>query len=192
MRIQMELKAPKWQFNKFGGYKYRSCEDIIEAVKPLLAKEWLVLLINDQIVQVGDRYYVKAEVRLEEATEDGWPIAFATAYAREEDSKKGMDWAQVTGAASSYARKYALCWLLAIDDWIDPDSTNKWEEPAKEESSAKDWFNDPELDKFCKVCRDYPGADEALKVIRSKYKVSKAMETKIRELYADLDELVSK
>ena len=119
-KIQTELKAPKGQFNEFGKYKYRSCEDIVESVKPLLAEHGLVLLISDEIVNIGERFYVKATVELT----DGEAIIRNTAYAREDDSKKGMDGSQVTGASSSYARKYCLNGLLAIDDTKDADATN--------------------------------------------------------------------
>lgn len=115
--IQTELSAPKGQFNKFGGYAYRSCEDILEALKPLLKKHNACVTISDEMVMVGDRYYVRATAIL---TAGGDSIT-ATAYAREAEDKKGMDAAQVTGSTSSYARKYALNGLFAIDDNKDPD-----------------------------------------------------------------------
>jgi len=118
-----ELKAPKNQFNKFGGYKYRSLEDITEALKPLLKKYNLLLLISDEIVNIGDRFYIKANARILDV-ENGSVIAENTAFAREPLSKKGMDEAQITGASSSYARKYALNGLLCIDDTRDADATN--------------------------------------------------------------------
>lgn len=138
--IQSKLKAPKGQYNSFGKYKYRSCEDILEAVKPLLAETKTVLCITDQMEVVGDRIYVRAETHLKDA-EDSSSEIVTVAYAREEESKKGMDSSQVTGAASSYARKYALNGLFCIDDNKDSDSTNTGEkektsgrkvEPAKE------------------------------------------------------------
>lgn len=116
--IQADLKAPKGQKNSFGGYRYRSCEDILEAVKPLLKREGLVLNITDDIVEVGGRVYVKAKASIT----DGSNFMNATAFARESDSKKGMDPSQVTGAASSYARKYALNGLFCIDDTKDADT----------------------------------------------------------------------
>ncbi len=118
IKIQSELKAPKGQYNTFGKYKYRSCEDILEAVKPLLKANGCTLTITDDIVPVGDRVYVKATCRLvnKEGKEET-----TTAYAREVDTKTGMDVAQVTGAASSYARKYALNGLFCIDDTKDTD-----------------------------------------------------------------------
>jgi hypothetical protein len=118
--IQGELKAPKNQYNSFGKYKYRSCEDILEALKPLLVKEGLLLTITDDIVMVGDRVYVKATV----SVTDGEHTATNCAFAREEDTKKGMDGSQVTGASSSYARKYALNGMFCIDDTKDADATN--------------------------------------------------------------------
>lgn len=117
--IQKKLKAPKGQTNTFGGYNYRSCSDILEAVKPLL--DDATITITDELVMVGQRYYVKATCTFKSTEEE----VSTTAYAREAESKKGMDLAQVTGAASTYARKYALCGLLAIDDSSDdPDRTN--------------------------------------------------------------------
>ena len=116
--IQSELKAPKGQRNNFGNYNYRSAEDILEAVKPLLKKHNCALVINDDIVEVADRVYVKATAMLAIANT---PFASATAFAREALVKKGMDEAQITGSASSYARKYALNGLLAIDDTKDAD-----------------------------------------------------------------------
>ena len=118
--IQSALKAPKGQENKFGGYRYRSCEDILEAVKPLLAENGLVLTISDEIVLIGDRYYVRASA----AITDGDTVEHAYGLAREPESRKGMDEAQVTGSSSSYARKYALNGLFCIDDTKDPDATN--------------------------------------------------------------------
>ena len=115
-KIQQQLKAPKGQLNKFGNYRYRSCEDIIEAVKPLLNGASLV--ISDEVVLIGDRYYIKATATLS----DGKETIQATAYARESEQRKGMDDGQLTGAASSYARKYALNGLFAIDDTKDADT----------------------------------------------------------------------
>lgn len=120
--VQGELKAPKGQYNAFGKYKYRSCEDIMEAVKPILAKVNAVILLNDEIVEVAGRVYVKATARFLDC--EGGGFVEASAFAREDESKKGMDGAQVTGATSSYARKYALNGLLAIDDTKDADATN--------------------------------------------------------------------
>ena len=118
--IQMRLKAPKSQYNNFGKYNYRNCEDILEAVKPLLNEHKLYINISDTVEHVGDRYYIKATVTVS----DGENNIVSQAYAREEESKKGMDGSQVTGASSSYARKYALNGMFAIDDTKDSDTTN--------------------------------------------------------------------
>lgn len=122
--VQNELKAPKSQFNKFGGYNYRSCEDIVEAVKPLLNKHGLLLTLTDDIVLIGDRHYVKATATVIDVASECGDKHYVTAYAREEQDKKGMDGSQITGASSSYARKYALNGLFAIDDTKDSDTTN--------------------------------------------------------------------
>ena len=118
--IQQKLKAHKGQYNSFGKYQYRSCEDILEAVKPLLAETNTVLTISDELVLIGDWHYVRAVVTLADA--DGKEMT--AAYAREPEIKKGMDASQITGTASSYARKYALNGLFCIDDTKDPDATN--------------------------------------------------------------------
>ena len=118
IKIQKELKAPKNQYNNFGKYKYRSCEDILEALKPLLAEEKLLLTIEDKIVSVGNRVYVKAIATIT----DGEKQVSVSAYAREAEDKKGMDTSQITGATSSYARKYALNGLFLIDDTKDADT----------------------------------------------------------------------
>ena len=128
-KIQAELKAPKGQYNSFGKYKYRSTEDIVEAAKPVLAKYDLALNLVDEIVNVGDRYYVKATAMLLNAESE--VVTLATAFAREPESKKGMDESQITGATSSYARKYALNGLFAIDDTKDADATNEHKDTPK-------------------------------------------------------------
>ena len=117
IEIQSELKAPKSQYNKFGGYNYRNCEDILEAVKPLCAKHEIVPLLSDEIVMIGDRFYIKATAKVT----DGKDEIATTAFARESKDKKGMDESQITGSASSYARKYALKGLFCIDDTKDAD-----------------------------------------------------------------------
>ena len=121
-KVQEELRRPKNQYNKFGGYYYRSCEDICNAIKPLLAKYGLILTITDKIELIGERYYVKATVGLHDI--ESAQALFNEAYAREEEVKKGMDGSQITGASSSYARKYALNGLFLIDDMKDSDATN--------------------------------------------------------------------
>ena len=125
--IQHKLKAPKGQYNSFGKYKYRSCEDILEAVKPILNETGCTLTLSDEIVLIGDRYYVKATARLKGEDID----EVVTAYARESETKTGMDASQITGTASSYARKYALNGLFCIDDTKDADTDEYANQTAK-------------------------------------------------------------
>lgn len=151
IEIQQKLKAPKNQYNSFGGYKYRSCEDILEGVKPLLAEYGLCLIIKDDIINVNDRYYVKAIATIYD--DEGKEIVSSSSMAREELSKKGMDSSQITGATSSYARKYALNGLFAIDDAKDADATNtyKTEKKAKEMDKMN---NDLDIFEGLKSCSD--------------------------------------
>ena len=140
LKVQTKLNAPKNRQNKFGGYSYRSCEDILEAVKPLLAEVKAIILLKDSVVQVGERYYVYAQAFFYDIeAKDGMnALVTADAYAREEDEKKGTSAAQLTGATSSYARKYALGALLLIDDQKDPDTDEyKIEQDAKAAKAKK-------------------------------------------------------
>lgn len=140
--IQIKLKAPKSQFNKFGNYKYRNCEDILEALKPLLNEFKTVISLKDEIVFIEGRFYVKATVTLIDS-ETG--EAFSTsAFAREEETKKGQDGSQITGASSSYARKYALNGLFAIDDTKDSDSTNTHGKEEHKQDKVQDFLNSRE------------------------------------------------
>lgn len=129
IRIQCELKAPKNQFNKFGNYRYRNCEDILESVKPIMDKYKTTLVITDSIETVANRIYIKATATLY-STDSNESIS-TTAFAREEEEKKGMDASQVTGASSSYARKYCLNGLFSIDDTKDSDTTNTQKPPME-------------------------------------------------------------
>lgn len=131
LNIQTELKAPKSQYNSFGKYKYRSCENILEAVKPLLKKQNMTLLLVDELQMYGERFYIKATAQLIDI-ETSEKIS-VSAFAREEETKKGQDGSQITGASSSYARKYALNGLFLIDDNADSDITNKVGEISEEE-----------------------------------------------------------
>ena len=134
-KIQSELKANKGQFNKFGGYAYRSCEDILEAAKPILAQYGASIVLSDEIVLIGDRYYVKATATLKTADES----ESTTAFAREAVARKGMDESQITGSASSYARKYALSGLFALDDTKEADTMdNRQQTPEKAKIPAAD------------------------------------------------------
>ena len=130
--IQHKLKAPKGQYNSFGKYKYRSCEDILEAVKPILNEVGCTLTLSDEPVMIGDRYYIKATARLMGADTN----EVVTAYARESETKSGMDASQITGTASSYARKYALNGLFCIDDTKDADTDEYAAQTTKKTSAT--------------------------------------------------------
>jgi len=148
IKIQSELKAPKNQRNNFGGYNYRSCEDILEAVKPLLAQQGVLLNISDELVFVGNRYYIKATATIT----DGENGISNSALAREQETKKGMDESQITGAASSYARKYALNGLLCIDDTKDADATNTHGKEEKPQPIQDDRYSKENLLKAFDSC----------------------------------------
>ena len=167
--IQSELKAPKSQFNKFGGYKYRKAEDILEAVKPLLAKQKCTLIITDDVVLIGNRIYVKATATIKNEkgeceTTNGW--------AREEETKKGMDGSQITGASSSYARKYALNGLFAIDDNADSDTTNDGQQQTQQQAQtqaqqpASNQFNSNDLNEGLSYLSRCVSKDNLLWVIQ--------------------------
>jgi hypothetical protein len=141
--IQAELKAPKGQFNSFGKYKYRSCEDIVEAAKPVLFKHGCHINLSDDMVQVGDRIYVKA---IATVFKGDTVIGTSTAFARESLDKKGMDDSQITGTASSYARKYALNGLFAIDDTKDADTDEHRKIPAPTEAYKRAFESVTSLD----------------------------------------------
>jgi hypothetical protein len=197
VKIQEELKAPKNQRNNFGNYNYRSAEDIIEAVKPIAHRYGYYLIISDEIVEVGGRIYVKATARLQ--PNEAGNIYSATGWAREEETKKGMDGAQITGAASSYARKYALNGLLAIDDTRDADATNTHGKedvvvintnskvglsdtsPSKKldvQSEDKPWLGKTHPD-FEKIKEAIKSGQRTMAQLRNKYKVSKAVEAEL-------------
>ncbi len=171
-RIQAELKVPKNQRNNYGNYNYRSCEDILEAVKPLLEKEGLVLTITDSIEMIGNRYYVKATATIT----DGEKSISTTAFARESDDKKGMDAAQLTGACSSYSRKYSLNGLFCIDDTRDadtmkPDDEKPVSKPEEEKPASK-----PKAQQKTLTIKDY------LKTVDEKAKQQHLTNDEIREI----------
>lgn len=173
--IQQTLNAPKNQRNNFGGYNYRSAEDILEAVKPLLQN--ITLTVSDEIVLIGNRYYVKATATLS----DGEDVIAVTAYAREEESKKGMDASQLTGATSSYARKYALNGLLCIDDAKDPDTdayakqTNQQprqqKNPPKQQQQKAPPNPDEVLARFCDAAAKAPDANKLREIFGKCWKL---------------------
>lgn len=152
LKIQTELKAPKNQFNKFGNYKYRNAEDILEAVKPLLFATKTTTTISDEVVNIAGRFYVKSTATLFDTESD--EFISVNGFAREEESKKGMDGSQITGASSSYARKYALNGLFAIDDTKDSDTTNEHgrdDKPEQKKPETKTELDKAVLDKINKA-----------------------------------------
>lgn len=176
--VQGELKAPKGQYNSFGKYKYRSCEDILEAVKPLLVKHGLLLTITDDVVMVGNRIYVKATVTVS----DGKDSVSNSSFAREDETKKGADGSQITGAASSYARKYALNGMFCIDDTKDSDTTNTGKDeddaPAFKRMAMSDISNANDVDTLKAVWDNYPslqGDKEFVKALTAKKTMLRAM-----------------
>lgn len=168
--IQSELKAPKGQYNSFGKYNYRSCEDILEGVKPLLTKHGLVLTIQDSIDLIGDRFYVKATATIT----DGKEQLSTSAYARESLDKKGMDASQVTGATSSYARKYALNGLLAIDDTKDADTMDNSKKPVQQtQETVYNWQT-----LKARATQGGISEEELVRYVTETFKVSKPSELK--------------
>lgn len=174
IKIQSELKAPKSQRNNFGNYNYRNAEDILEAVKPLLASNGCILTLTDTIELIGNRFYVKATARLS----NGKETIEVCSYAREEETKKGMDGSQISGSSSSYARKYALNGLFLIDDTKDSDATNTHNEEPKQEPTPK-----PRLllnsDKFNKAREFYLKDNSQLGAIKNKYDVTPDVEAEL-------------
>lgn len=181
--IQLNLIAPKNQYNNFGKYNYRSCEDILEGLKPCLQETKTAVTVNDEIVQIGDRYYIKATATLFDC-ETGESVS-NTAYAREEESKKGMDASQVTGATSSYARKYALNGLFCIDDVKDADTRDNRQEEAKKQKEDEAETKEIENMKISNVKAD---------VLHKRCKDEGVSEGTILKLYnvSDFSELTEK
>ena len=169
LNVQTTLNAPKNQYNSFGKYNYRNCEDILEALKPYLKENGLTIKFDDSIEMVGDRFYVKSVVTLTDI-ETGEVVNNA-AYAREEESKKGMDGSQVTGASSSYARKYALNGMFCIDDNKDSDSTNKHGKDKEDTSSyTSNGINDKQIKRLYAIANKAGYDAEAIKgLIKKKY-----------------------
>ena len=200
-KVQTMLVVPKNQYNKFGNYKYRSLEDITEGVRPLLKELGLTLVMSDEIVQVGERYYIKAICTITD-TETGESIT-NTAYARESENKKGMDSSQVTGATSSYARKYALNGLFAIDDNKDADteeftntSKNKANSSKKTNNNTSKSNNKALIEKLIKVAelKGYEG-EKLQKIIKAKTKkdtFSKLTQEELKTLIIGFEKLETK
>ena len=175
LKIQEELKVPKGQYNSFGKYKFRSCEDILEAVKPICIKNKATLVLHDNIVQKENRYYIEATAKLIDV-EDGSYIE-GKAYARESNEKKGMDDSQVTGTASSYARKYALNGLFNIDDTKDAD-TEEYTVTTQEDNKKID---KKMVDALNLAIERNNITDEVVELILSQYGYSSTSEIKIKD-----------
>lgn len=163
LKIQSELKAPKGQYNSFGKYKYRSAEDILEAVKPLLLKNDCTMTLSDELINIGDRYYVKATAKITSKDES----VAVTALAREPEDKKGMDSSQITGTASSYARKYALNGLFLIDDTKDAD-TDEYAQQTGRTQVTKKLVSQKQLD----ILNDFIKTDKQISWVADNYNVA--------------------
>jgi len=174
MNVQTGLKAPKGQYNKFGKYKYRTCEDILEALKPHLQKNNLALTITDEIITIGERFYIKATATIYDV--DSGESLSTNAYAREAAEKKGMAASQETGAASTYARKYALNGLFAIDDTTDADAPTETPPPAERKETAKKPAAKDKVITMAQVKRLYAKAKKA-------GKTELAIKTTVKKLY---------
>lgn len=178
--IQHRLKAPKGQYNNFGKYKYRSCEDILEAVKPILNEVGCTLTLKDEVVLIGDRYYIKATAWLKGEDTD----EVVTAYAREAETKTGMDASQITGTASSYARKYALNGLFCIDDTKDADTDEYAEQTRKEKKTeqkpTKEVF-DPNHPLWQKALDKMLQGKGSIKALQEVYSISPSVEESIKD-----------
>lgn len=205
LKVQVELKAPKGQYNSFGKYKYRSCEDILEALKPVLDKLKLTLFISDEIVEVGGSYktikkdetiesegrkYVKATITLVNIEKPD-EIIQTSALAREEETKKGMDGSQITGASSSYARKYALNGMFMIDDTKDSDSTNTHgKDEAKTDEEKKQAFLNSKEGMIEKLKESL--SSDKLKKVLSAYNVNELWEMTTEQLKEACEKIFKK
>lgn len=191
MIIQQELKAPKGQKNNFGNYRYRSCEDILEAVKPLLKETKTVLTITDELIQIGERYYIKAIATLSDTEEEKQINNIA--YARESENKKGMDDSQVTGATSSYARKYALNGLFCIDDTKDADTDEYTEQNNLSEEDKK--ISSRLAESLMLSIKNNNIQEEQVKAILAKYnykEISEIMSSKYPSIIQEFQKLIKK
>ena len=187
--IQKKLKCEKSQYNSFGKYKYRSCEDILKAVKPLLDETKTVLTLSDELVAIGERYYVKATATLLDTEESkDVPFISTTAYAREEETKKGMDGSQITGTASSYARKYALGGLFDIDDGIDSDATNTGETKTARAKTSVQQKSKIDFDAIDERIKNAETVDEVRKIYAGVPKpLQKYFEEKCKDRIIDIN-----
>lgn len=185
--VQQNLKAPKGQRNNFGNYNYRSAEDILEAVKPLLFEAGIVMTISDSIVNHGDRYYVEATVTVQNGTDS----LQATGMAREAETKKGMDEAQITGAASSYARKYALNGMFDIDDTKDADSNeHRQQTTAKAPQATPAPKSDDELTRAKKAINEKLESQGVTSIAAKKAKITSIISKSTIDTMADANNVM--
>ena len=185
--VQNELKAPKSKYNSFGKYNYRSCEDILEAVKPILKAKRLAMTVKDDVFNIGDRFYIMATVTVFDCESE--EKVTTTAYAREDADKKGMDGSQITGSSSSYARKYALNGMFAIDDTKDADSWNTHDKDRTVEKKEAERATEEQIAKLRAL---YKGKEDKLKELLDKYGITSPVQFKRMEIQSVIDKLEAK
>lgn len=185
--VQNELKAPKSKYNSFGKYNYRSCEDILEAVKPILKAKRLAMTVKDDVFNIGDRFYIMATVTVYDCESD--EKVTTTAYAREDADKKGMDGSQITGSSSSYARKYALNGMFAIDDTKDADSWNTHDKDRTVEKKEAERATEEQVAKLRAL---YKGKEDKLTELLDKYDITNPVQFKRMEIQSVIDKLEAK
>lgn len=185
--VQNELKAPKSKYNSFGKYNYRSCEDILEAVKPILKAKRLAMTVKDDVFNIGDRFYIMATVTVYDCESD--EKVTTTAYAREDADKKGMDGSQITGSSSSYARKYALNGMFAIDDTKDADSWNTHDKDRTVEKKEAERATEEQVAKLRAL---YKGKEDKLTELLDKYGITSPVQFKRMEIQSVIDKLEAK
>lgn len=185
--VQNELKAPKSKYNSFGKYNYRSCEDILEAVKPILKAKRLAMTVKDDVFNIGDRFYIMATVTVFDCESE--EKVTTTAYAREDADKKGMDGSQITGSSSSYARKYALNGMFAIDDTKDADS---WNTNDKDRTVEKKEAERATEEQIAKLRALYKGKEDKLTELLDKYDITNPVQFKRMEIQSVIDKLEAK
>ena len=185
--VQNELKAPKSKYNSFGKYNYRSCEDILEAVKPILKAKRLAMTVKDDVFNIGDRFYIMATVTVFDCESD--EKVTTTAYAREDADKKGMDGSQITGSSSSYARKYALNGMFAIDDTKDADSWNTHDKDRTVEKKEAERATEEQIAKLRAL---YKGKEDKLMELLDKYGITSPVQFKRMEIQSVIDKLEAK
>ena len=185
--VQNELKAPKSKYNSFGKYNYRSCEDILEAVKPILKSKRLAMTVKDDVFNIGDRFYIMATVTVFDCESE--EKVTTTAYAREDADKKGMDGSQITGSSSSYARKYALNGMFAIDDTKDADGWNTHDKDRTVEKKEAERATEEQVAKLRAL---YKGKEDKLTELLDKYDITSPVQFKRMEIQSVIDKLEAK